>query len=410
MAAFSRPMIGHRGDDFMNLYRDIHPKLQTLFGTKQPVFLSTSSAWGVMEASIRNLVDRGALCCMCGAFSDKWLDVARRCGKNAEPLQVDWGKHINHKDVDRALASGKFDAVTLIHNETSTGIMNPLPEICCTLAKYPDVVLVVDTVSSFSAMKIDMDALGIDLMLTGAQKALALPPGFSLFSVCEKAFARAEKQKDRGYYFDFLEFRKQQAEWMTPSTPSIGHVFALQSKLGEIFEEGLTKRYERHARTNALVRDWVQRSGFEFFAEEGFRSKTLTCVENNRGIDVVDFFVIFVPLWTFVALLITAVLSKDHPARRWIIFSAVCALVSLMSLLGWMVPTISRLVQPNHGGLDSVTVGTQLRQWTMANWIRIGIDFLTFVAATRALTSSRRVIQGPLAMSETRLPPGEGSI
>ncbi len=286
MAAFSRPMIGHRGEDFKNLYRDVHPKLQKLFMTKQPVFLSTSSAWGVMEASIRNLVDRGALCCMCGAFSDKWLDVARRCGKSAEPLQVDWGKHIDHKDVDRALASGKFDTVTLIHNETSTGVMNPLPEICCTLAKYPGVVLILDTVSSCGGVKIDMDALGIDVMLTGSQKALALPPGFSLFSVSEKAFARAERIPNRGFYFDFLEFRKQQAEWMTQSTPSIGHIFALQSKLDEIFKEGLDARFARHARTNALVHDWVKRAGFDFFAEEGFRSKTLTCVANNKNIDV----------------------------------------------------------------------------------------------------------------------------
>src|ERR1700682_6457182 len=284
--AFRRPMISHRGEDFKNLYRSVHPKLQKLFATKQPVFLSTSSAWGVMEASIRNLVDRGVLCCMCGAFSDKWLDVAKRCGKNAEPLQVEWGKHIDHKDVDAKLATGKFDAVTLIHNETSTGVMNPLPEICCTLAKYPDVVLIVDTVSSFSAVKIDMDALGIDVMLTGAQKALALPPGFSLFSVSEKVFARAEKQKDRGYYFDFLEFKKQQTGWMTPSTPSIGHIFALQSKLAEIFEEGLEARFARHVRTNALVHAWVRRADFDFFAEENYRSKTLTCVKNNRAIDV----------------------------------------------------------------------------------------------------------------------------
>src|SRR5437016_12033610 len=254
-AAFSRPLIGHRSEDFRNLYREIHPKLQTLFGTKQPVFLSTSSAWGVMEASIRNVVDRGVLCCMCGAFSDKWFDVAKRCGKKAEPLQVEWGKHIDQKDVDRKLASGKFDTVTLTHSETSTGLMNPLPEICCVRAKYPDVVLIVDTVSSFSAVKIEMDALGFDVMLTGAQKALALPPGFSLFSVSEKAFARAEKQKDRGYYFDFLEFRKQQAEWMTPSTPSIGHIFALQSKLDEIFEEGLQARFDRHAKTNTIFHD-----------------------------------------------------------------------------------------------------------------------------------------------------------
>ncbi len=286
LAAFSRPMIGHRGEDFRNLYRDIHPRLQTLFGTKQPVFLSTTSAWGVMEGAIRNLVERRVLCCMCGAFSDKWLDVARRCGKEAEPLQVEWGRHLDHRDIDRALASGRFDAVTLIHNETSTGVMNPLPEICGTLAKYPDVAFIVDTVSSFSGVAIEMDSLGIDLMLTGSQKALALPPGFSLFAASAKAFARAETQNGRGYYLDLLEFKKQQAEWMTPTTPSIGHIFALQSKLEEIFAEGLTKRFERHSRTNDIVGQWVRNRGFDFFAEEGFRSKTLTCVKNNKDIDV----------------------------------------------------------------------------------------------------------------------------
>jgi aspartate aminotransferase-like enzyme len=167
--------------------------------------------------------------------------------------------------------------------------MNPLEDICSVLAKYPDVALVVDTVSSFSAVKIEMDVLGIDVMLTGAQKALALPPGFSLFSVSEKAFARAQTVPNRGFYFDFLEFQKQQAEWITPSTPSIGHVHALQSKLDEIFEEGMEARFARHARTNALVHDWVRRAGFDFFAEEGFRSKTLTCVKNNKGTDVLEF-------------------------------------------------------------------------------------------------------------------------
>src|SRR5437899_5893654 len=285
-AAFTLPLIGHRSEDFKNLYSAIHPGLQRLFGTKQPVFLSTSSAWGVMEAAIRNLGDRGVLCCMCGAFSDKWFDVAKRSGKNAEALQVDWGKHIDPKAVDRQLATGKFDTITLTHSETSTGVMNPLEEICSVLAKYNDVALVVDTVSSFSGVKIAMDALGIDVMLTGAQKALALPPGFSLFSASEKAFARAEKQKDRGYYFDFLEFKTQQNEFMTPRTPSIGHIFALQSKLEDIFNETLPTLFARHACTNALVHHWVCERGFEFFAEENFRSTTLTCVKNNRAIDV----------------------------------------------------------------------------------------------------------------------------
>jgi aspartate aminotransferase-like enzyme len=285
-AAFSRPMIGHRSEAFRALYRSIHPRLQDLFGTKQPVFLSTSSAWGVMEAAIRNLVSRRVLNCMCGAFSDKWLDVSRRCGKAAEPFQVEWGKHIDPQALDGRLATGDFDAVTLIHNETSTGVLNPLEEICAVAKKYSDVTLIVDSVSSFSAVPIPMDELGIDVLLTGSQKALALPPGFSLFSVSEKAFSRAEKQKDRGYYFDFLEFKKNQEQEMTPSTPSIAHIHALESKLDDIFAEGLPNRYARHAKTNALVHDWVRRAGFDFFAEEGCRSKTLTCVRNSRGIDV----------------------------------------------------------------------------------------------------------------------------
>jgi aspartate aminotransferase-like enzyme len=285
-AAFSRPMIGHRSEAFRALYHSIHPRLQTLFGTKQPVFLSTSSAWGVMEASIRNLVSRRVLNCMCGAFSDKWLDVSRRCGKEAEPLQVEWGKPIDPRALDEKLATGDFDAVTLIHNETSTGVMNPLEEICAVARKYQDVALIVDTVSSFSAVPIPMDDLGIDVLLTGSQKALALPPGFSLFAVSEKGFARVKQQKDRGYYFDFLEFKKNQENDMTPTTPSIAHIHALESKLDDIFAEGLTNRYARHARTNALVHDWVRRRGFDFFAEDGYRSKTLTCVRNSRGIDV----------------------------------------------------------------------------------------------------------------------------
>ena len=279
-------MIGHRSEAFRALYRSVHPRLQDLFGTKQPVFLSTSSAWGVMEAAIRNLVSRPRPQLHVRRLLRQMARRQPPLRKAAEPLQVEWGKHIDPQPLDEKLATGDFDAVTLIHNETSTGVMNPLEEICAVARKYPEVVLIVDTVSSFSAVPIPMDELGIDVLLTGSQKALALPPGFSLFSVSEKGFARAEKQKDRGYYFDFLEFKKNQEDDMTPTTPSIAHIHALESKLDDIFAEGLANRYERHAKTNALVHDWVRDRGFDFFAEEGFRSKTLTCVRNNRGIDV----------------------------------------------------------------------------------------------------------------------------
>lgn len=286
-AAMRAPMIGHRSGDFKKLYASIQPRLRELFGTQQPVMLSTSSAWGVMEGAVRNLVGGGkVLNCMCGAFSDKWFDVSKKCGKEAVPLQVEWGQPIRGEQIRAQLQAGGFDAVTLIHNETSTGVMSPIEEIAAVMRDFPETLLIVDTVSSFSVVPIPMDELGIDVLLTGSQKALAMPPGLALFSASEKAFQRAETVKGRGYYFDFLEFKKNAEQDMTPSTPTISHIYALRSKLDDIFTEGVAARHARHAETNALVHDWVRGRGFEFFAPEGYRSKSLTCVANNRGIDV----------------------------------------------------------------------------------------------------------------------------
>jgi aspartate aminotransferase-like enzyme len=154
--------------------------------------------------------------------------------------------------------------------------------------EFPEVMLIVDSVSSFSTVPIPMDELGIDVLLTGSQKALAMPPGLALFSAGLRAMERAAKVTGRGYYFDFIEFQKNQADDMTPSTPSISHIYALQSKLDDIFTEGVEARFQRHAQTNAMVHDWVRAKGFDFFAPEGYRSKSLTCVANNRGIDVAE--------------------------------------------------------------------------------------------------------------------------
>jgi aspartate aminotransferase-like enzyme len=285
-AAMAQPMIGHRSKDFQNLYAEIQPMLQTLFGTAGQVFLSTSSAWGVMEGAIRNLVSKKVLNCCCGAFSDKWFDVAKRCGKQAEAYQVDWGQPILPEEIDRRLATGEFDALTLIHNETSTGVLNPLAEIAALKKKHPDVMFIVDSVSGFTTVPVAFDELGIDVLLTGSQKALAMPPGLALFTASASAFERAATIADRGYYFDFLEFRSNGEKSMTPSTPCISLIYGLRHKLKEILAEGVENRFARHARLNAMVHDWVRRNGFEFFAPEGYRSKSLTCVANNRGIDV----------------------------------------------------------------------------------------------------------------------------
>ncbi|GDX09225.1 aminotransferase [Verrucomicrobiota bacterium] len=287
--AMCRPMIGHRSGDFKKLYGGIQPRLKELFGTTQPVMLSTSSAWGVMEGSVRNLVGSGkVLNCMCGAFSDKWFDVSKKCGKDAVALQVEWGQPVRGEQIRAALSAGGFDAVTLIHNETSTGVMSNIEEISAVMKDFPDVCLIVDSVSSFSVVPIPMDALGIDVLLTGSQKALAMPPGLALFAASKKAMDRAATVKGRGYYFDFVEFAKNQAEDMTPSTPSISHIYALESKLDDIFTEGVAKRHARHAENNAIVHEWVRKQGLGFFAPEGFRSMSLTCIANTKGLDIAE--------------------------------------------------------------------------------------------------------------------------
>lgn len=287
--AMRSPMIGHRGKDFETLYASIQPGLQEIAGTKRPVFLSTSSAWGVMEGATRNLVQNKVLTLCCGAFSDKWFDVSQRCGKEAEKIQAEWGQPIDPEAVRAKLAEGGFDTVTLVHNETSTGVLNPLSDIAAVVNEFDDVLLVVDTVSSFSALPIPTDEIGVDVLLAGVQKAMALPPGLSVFVVSERALERAETTNDRGYYFDFLEFEKNHQKNNTPSTPSISLLYALDSMVSSIMEEGLENRFQRHSETNAQVHKWVEENGFELFAPDGFRSKTLTAVENNRDIDVPAF-------------------------------------------------------------------------------------------------------------------------
>ena len=292
--AFCSPMVGHRGQGFKDLYAKIQPQLQQLLYTKQLVYLSTSSAWGVMEGAIRNLVSKKVLNCMCGAFSDKWLDVSKKCGKEAEALQVPWGSPIRAEDVDKKLATGQFDALTLIHNETSTGVMSPLAEIAALKKKYPDNINIVDAVSSMTGVKIEFDALGIDVLLAGTQKAFALPPGLTVFACSPAALAKAATIKDRGYYFDFVEFQKNAEQSMTPSTPSIGHVYALGSKLDDIFGEGLDARFARHQKLAQMTRDWAAGHGFNLFPEKDYESVTLTCVNNGakpggRAIDVAKF-------------------------------------------------------------------------------------------------------------------------
>jgi aspartate aminotransferase-like enzyme len=286
LRAMAQPMIGHRSTDFVALYQSIQPGLQSLMFTADPVYISTSSAWGVMEGAIRNLTQKKVLCCMNGAFSDKWLDVAQRSGLAAGSLKSEWGQPVDPAALRAELATGQYDVVTLIHNETSCGCMSDLPALAAVLREFPDVISIVDTVSSFSAVPIKKDELGIDVLITGSQKALAMPPGLALLSPSKRALERAALCKTRGYYFDLLEFQKNHENGMTPSTPVIPLIYALKSKLEDINAEGLETRYARHARLNKTVRDWVLAKCFKLFPKEGFGSVSLNCFANTLNVDL----------------------------------------------------------------------------------------------------------------------------
>jgi aspartate aminotransferase-like enzyme len=282
----SQPMIGHRSTDFVALYQSLQPQLQALCYTKDPVYLSTSSAWGVMEGAVRNVTKKKVLNCMNGAFSDKWNDVAQRCGFPAGALKFEWGQPVDPEAVRRELATGAYDAITLIHNETSCGCMSDLAAVMAVIRQFPEVISIVDTVSSFSALPIKKDELGIDVLITGSQKALAMPPGLALLSVSKRALDRAATMTGRGYYFDFLEFQKNHEAGMTPSTPTISLIYALQSKLQDIQAEGVENRYARHARLNKMVRDHLFAKGFKLFPREGYGSVTLNCFANTLNLDL----------------------------------------------------------------------------------------------------------------------------
>jgi aspartate aminotransferase-like enzyme len=282
----AKPMIHHRGKEFAELLTNCVEGLKKLMYTENNVFISTSSSTGLMEAAIRNCVKDRCLNIANGAFGERWHEITVANGKKADLLQIEWGKGVMPDLVDKKLNENEYDTVTLVHNETSTAVCNPIYEIS-EVIKNHDVCFLVDAVSSMGGIKIEVDKLGIDVCLFGSQKALALPPGLSACSVSEKAMERAKTVPGRGFYFDFLVFQKYWLKKQTPTTPALSQMNALNYQLNRIFKEGLEKRFERHKKMAETTRKWAK-DNFEPFAEEKYASNTLTCVSNSKNVNVED--------------------------------------------------------------------------------------------------------------------------
>jgi len=286
--AMAVPMIGHRDKLYSDLHGEVVTKLKKFLQTDGHIYLSTSSSTGMMEGSIRNCVNNKVLMTDCGAFSKRWAQIAALNGKEVEIIKVEMGQATTPEMVDEYLSQGGFEAVCITHNETSTGVMNPIKEIGALVKeKYPDVLVLVDSVSSMAGTEIKVDEWGLDVVLAGTQKAFALPPGLCVVTVSEKAFQRSLDVKNRGYYFNFEELEKKAVKDQTPATPAISLINALNVQMDRIYKEGVEKRFQRHLDMAEHVRNWT-RKNFALYSDENYLSPTVTNVHNTREIDVVN--------------------------------------------------------------------------------------------------------------------------
>ncbi len=287
LQAQTHPMLPHRSAEFEAVFHRAEKKARQLFYTQYRVFITASSGTGLQEAAVRNLAKDKVLACVNGAFGKRWAEVAETNGKTVTRLEVTWGQPITPEAVAKALQQDHYEIITVVHNETSVGLENPIKEIAAAVRETsPDTLICVDAVSSLGGAKIEMDAWGVDMVLTSSQKCLALPPGLALGAVSDRAMARAEQVPNRGWYFDFLRLEKHRLKDSTPATPAVSLIFALDYQLDRILSEGLETRFARHEAMAKQVRTWALERGFGLFAAEGYRSKTVTAVENTHGLDV----------------------------------------------------------------------------------------------------------------------------
>ncbi len=281
-------MIGHRSAAFAELFARLQTKLRQVFLTESRVLVSGSSGTGLWEGASRNCIrdDRKALHLVGGAFSERWAEISQFNGKQVDVIEVAWGQAHTPEMVEEALKKAQYDAVCVVHNETSTGVTNPIREIAEVVRRYDDTLLLVDTVSGVLGIELRVDEWGVDVALTSSQKAFALPPGVAFAAVSDRVLDRARQITHRGYYFDFLELDKSLQKNNTPSTPPVSLMFAADKQLEDVLAEGLESRWARHQQMRDMTHHWALERDFGLFAQEGYRSNTVTTVENTRQIDV----------------------------------------------------------------------------------------------------------------------------
>ena len=286
--AMNRPLIDHRGPEFAAILAEVTAGAKRVFKTNADLLLLTSSGTGGLESAVANLVSPGdeVVVALCGNFGERFAALASAYGADVVRLEFEWGQPVDPDDLAHVLAQHpKAKVVLLTHNETSTGLTNPLSKLA-RVARDAGRVVVVDGVSSISSIAIETDAWGVDVAVSGSQKGWMAPPGIALVSVSERAWEQQARARSPRFYFDWKEAKTWADKGMTPFTPAIPVAFALQEGLHMLDEEGLENVYERHARLARATQAGLKALGFQLYAAEGFRSNTVTSALPPHGLDV----------------------------------------------------------------------------------------------------------------------------
>ncbi|MHA1291810.1 MAG: pyridoxal-phosphate-dependent aminotransferase family protein [Promethearchaeota archaeon] len=290
LKALSLPNDTHRSKPYEEMHEIAKEGLQKLLFTKNECIIFTSSATGIMEACVRNLLnnDEKGLFLSIGAFGDRWYEVGVLNGKKAVKESIEWGKAITQDVLPNILEKDKYSVVFLQSNETSTGVYNPIDDIIPIIKDYGALVCV-DATSSMAGIKIEVDKLNIDVCLASVQKCFALPPGMAVASLSEAAIEKSSQVKNRGFYFDFQTLLKKNKINQTPTTPPIPQIRGLVTQLNYILkEEGLNNRFERHMRLGKRTRMWARDMELEMFPEKGYESNTVSTIRNTFNIDYAE--------------------------------------------------------------------------------------------------------------------------
>jgi aspartate aminotransferase-like enzyme len=288
LEAMARPMINHRGPEYKKMHLEVTEKLKEVFQTKNDLYLLTGSGTGGLEAAVVNVLSPGdrVLSVSIGVFGDRWADIARTFGAEVVPLNIEWGKAAEPEAVEDAIkANPDIKAVMVTHNETSTGVTNPL-EAISRVVKKAGKLLLVDAISSLSSVDLPVDKWGCDVVVTGSQKGWMVPPGMFFASISKEGWEAYEKATMPRFYWDFGKAKSYLEKGENPWTPAVSIVYALSVALDMILKEGIQNVFQRHARIGQMTRNGVKALGLSMFAEETYASNTVSAVAASHGLNI----------------------------------------------------------------------------------------------------------------------------